>query len=156
MAFKITKNEIMFVLIVGLLGLIFTSRQWILKLNSYTPFVNFIIYYAIIFIVLFALTKMKIIIHNFTIDKPIQTFGMLLILFSFFAIFNWENGYVAQVTDTQVSPVFLGSEDGVLYYAWTEKLGVTDPDTARIYAFVISPMILTLLGVYLLSKPIKL
>lgn len=146
-----------FPLILGLLGFVFSSRRWILFLNNQSPFIGLFIYYTIILFTILFLQNIGLVVADVKFDSIQHALGTLLILFSFFIIFDWESLYISQVTNhDEPSNVYLQSEDGVTYYFFYNILGLSI-EHARIMTFVISPIILTTIGLFLIrGKKIQL
>jgi len=154
--FQLTKEEFLLAVLLALCGLIFSAKSWLVYMADLTPMQGFGIYYLILFIATLALSKLGFSVFNVKISDLSQILGLLLITFSFFVVFNWENPYVQYETMGDfdgASPAFYGSEDAVTWYFYTNTLGITDTDQARILTFVVTPFALTLLGGYLVAKP---
>jgi len=153
--FAITSKEFLLAVSLAVMGLVFSTREWILYLNSLNPIQGLLIYYIILYSSLIVLSKMGLVVFNIKIKNPIQTFGLLLITFAFFITVDWESPYVQLITKgniEQASNVFYESEDGAIWFFWTNVVGVKDVETARWLTFVITPFILTLVGAFLVSK----
>ena len=153
--FAITSKEFLLAVSLAVMGLVFSMREWILYLNSLNPIQGLLIYYIILYSSLIVLSKMGLVVFNIKIKNPIQTFGLLLITFAFFITVDWESPYVQLITKgniEQASNVFYESEDGAIWFFWTNVVGVKDVETARWLTFVITPFILTLVGAFLVSK----
>jgi len=153
--FAITTKEFLLAVSLAVMGLVFSTREWILYLNSLNPIQGLLIYYIILYSSLIVLSKMGLVVFNIKIKNPIQTFGLLLITFAFFITVDWESPYVQLITKgniEQASNVFYESEDGAIWFFWTNVVGVKDVETARWLTFVITPFILTLVGAFLVSK----
>jgi len=156
---KITSKEFQLAVAIALMGFVLTSRQWILWLNGLTIVGGFLVYYALLYGALYVLEQMGLVIFGFKIKDPKQTIGLLLISFAFFAIVNWENPYIQYVTMgnfSGASGVFYMTEDGLLWQFTTQLLPSADVELHRIFAFVIMPFLIALLGVTLVSKKIQL
>ena len=153
--FKITKEEKILITILALAGFFFSSKKWLMFLDESNPITGLIIYYFIIFISFFFLSKLGLSLFKIEVKKTTQIIGIVLITFSFFIVFNWESQWVQYVTKGDVSSassIFFQSEDGATFYFWNTilKIGM---NTSRILTFVVTPIILTLLGSYLVIKP---
>lgn len=138
----------------ALLGWIFSSRKFILFLNKLNPIQGLIFYYFQIFVTLEVLQYFGLVIGGVRMTSFSQTFGELLIIFAFFVLVNNESDWVQIVVgeDThqkQVCPrVYTQAEDGAAFYFW--KTYVTDnEEVARTLTFVVTPVILVGLGLYL-------
>lgn len=153
--FEITKQEIIFAIVLAICGYIFTMTDWLKFLGRSTPLQGFLIYYGIIFVAMLILARYGLAFSP-KIKDVHQVIGVVLILFAFFLVFNWENPYVQYVTMGHLdgaSPAFYGTEDGVTWDFWYTFMGVTNLEYARLLSFVFTPFILSLLGGYLAAKP---
>jgi len=153
MSIKITEKEFLLVLAITLMGFIFSMRESILWLNTLNPFQGLIVYYAILYTSLYLLSRAGLIIWEFKIEHPLQVLGATLIIFSFFITVNWENPYVQYITRGSfgdVSTVFYQSEDGATWYLWSQV--VQNIELLRILTFIITPFILSLIGVLLVKE----
>lgn len=143
----------------ALLGFIFSSRKWIKKIDSLSPTNGLLLYYIIIYITIYILSFFGLVIGHSKIKNYTHTLGVIMILFSYFIIFDWESEYINIVTKgdfdrTKVSKVYLQSEDGAtfdLYYKLTKNV-----ELSRILTFVITPFVLTFLGSLLIQNKIQL
>lgn len=151
---SLTWREFFLAFALAILGFLLSTRSWLKFLDSQSVFLNFFIYYIILYGVLFILSKLGLVIFGFKIKNLLQTFGLLLITFSFFIICDWESPYVNLVTHgsaEDVSIVYFGSEDGVTwsFYDW---LGVKSVEFNRWLTYIITPFLLSLLGGFFVSK----
>jgi hypothetical protein len=143
----------------GFLGFIFSSRMWIKTIDKLTPTKGLLIYYIIIYISIYILSQLGLVIGHSKITNYIHTLGVVMILFSFFIIFNWESEYINIVTkgdfdNKKISKIYLQSEDGAtfdFYYNITKNI-----ELSRILTFVVTPIVLTFVGSILIEKKIKL
>jgi hypothetical protein len=138
----------------GLIGYLLSSRRIILFLNTLNPFQGLLVYYLQIFVVLEVLQYFGLVIGGVKQQTVSQTFGELMIIFAFFILVDMESERIQHVVgeDTkkeQTCPnVYLQAEDGATYYLW--KTYVTnDPESLRILTFVITPIVLASIGLYL-------
>jgi hypothetical protein len=154
---KLESREIKLAVILGILGFIFSMRAWIMFLDKQTVLVGFLIYYGILYITLLILSKLGFVMLGKKVGNWKQSMGILLIMFSFFIIFNWESPYVNLVAKgniDNVSPIYFQAEDGITWSFYQDTLGVKDIETNRLLTFVLTPTITGLLGGYLLmNKP---
>ena len=156
---EITRRELTLALAIAAMGFIFSAREWVFFLNTLTPFSGFLVYYAILYVSLYILGKMDLVVFGFKIDDPLETLGLLLIGFAFFATINSQSGYIQIITGgsvANISPIFLQSEDGVLWWLWYNVIGVTDLQLCRYLAFSVSTFVIALLGLALVSKKVSL
>jgi len=93
------KNLLAFPLVLGFLGFIFSSRPWILFLDSHSPPVGLGFYYMILFVAILFLQHIGLIVAKMPFDSISHAIGTLLIIFSFFIVFDWESLYINQVTN---------------------------------------------------------
>lgn len=161
MRYKITEKEFMLAIVFGILGFLFSMREWILFLDSLNPFQGLVVYYIILYVSLLILSKLGLIIYKFKIENPIQVFGALLITFSFFIIVDWESPYIQAITgrsyDTNaISQVYFQCEDGAVWWVYENIFKITDIGMLRILTYVITPFILSLIGALLISRKVEL
>ena len=150
--FEITAKELALALIIAFLGFAFSMRQWILFLDKLNPFTGLLVYYAILYAALFALSRLGLIIWKFRIKDPLQVLGALLITMAFFITVDWESPWVQIVTGrtVDVSNVLYQAEDGAFWYLWS--FITNNPELLRLLTYVLTPFILTFIGVLLISK----
>lgn len=147
------KNLLAFPLVLGFLGFIFSSRPWILFLNIHSPPVGLGFYYVILFVAILFLQHIGLIVAKMPFDSISHAIGTLLIIFSFFIVFDWESLYINQVTNqpnTDVSNLYLQSEDGAVYYVWYNMMNLSI-EQARLMTYVVTPIILSILGMVLVQ-----
>ena len=150
--FEITKEELALVLVITFMGFAFSMRQFVLFLDSLNPFTGLIVYYVILYFSLYALSKLGLVIWKIRIKSPLQVLGALLITMAFFITVDWESPWVQYVTNrtTDVSNVLYQSEDGAFWYLWSFL--TSNFEVLRILTYVITPFILTLIGVILVKR----
>ncbi|MEM3875274.1 MAG: hypothetical protein QXU45_09120 [Candidatus Bathyarchaeia archaeon] len=156
---QLTSKEVMLAIAFALLGFALSSRQWILFLDSLNPLQGLIVYYVIIFTSIFVLSRMDLVVLGFKIRGVKQTLGLTLITFAFFIIVDWESPYIQAVTGRSVeavSPVYFQCEDGAVWYAWSQLLPMAPVETLRLLTYVFTPLLLALLGGFLVSEKVKL
>ena len=152
---QLTSKEVSLAIAIAVLGFIFSTSQWLGFLNGLDAFKGFIVYYAVLYVALYALSKAGLVIFNFKIDTTQKTLGLLLITFSFFLITGWSNQYVQLVTTGSMagaSNVFYQCEDGVAFWFWNTVMNVQDIEAVRYLAFVLTPFVLTLAGGLLVTE----
>jgi hypothetical protein len=96
---------------------------------------------------------MGLVIWKIRIKSALQVFGALLITMAFFITVDWESPWVQYVTGragADVSNVLYQSEDGAFWYLWSSI--TSNPEILRILTYVVTPFILTLIGVILVRK----
>lgn len=138
----------------ALLGYVFSSRKFILFLNTLNPFQGLLFYYLQLFVVLEVLQYFGLVIGGIRMTTLAQTIGELLIVFAFFILVDQESAWVAYVIGENEGKkkdypvVYTQAEDGAVYYLWSTYV-TKDPDTARMLTFVVTPVLLVALGLYL-------
>jgi len=152
MDFEITKEELALVLVITFMGFAFSLRQFVLFLDTLNPFTGLIIYYIILYFSLYTLSKLGLVIWKIRIKSPLQVLGALLITMAFFITVDWESPWVQYVTNrtTDVSNVLYQSEDGAFWYLWSFL--TNNFEVLRILTYIITPCILTLIGVILVKR----
>jgi hypothetical protein len=111
---------------------------------------------------LVALSKFELVIFGIKIKDPSQTLGVLFITFAFFMVISWTSGYVQYVTTGSfqgVSPVFLQSEDGCVWFLWSLLIPTTTTlniEAVRVLTYGVTPAVLTLIGGLLASRRVRL
>jgi hypothetical protein len=152
MDFEITKEELALVIVITFMGFAFSLRQFVLFLDTLNPFTGLIVYYVILYFSLYALSKLGLVIWKIRIKSPLQVLGALLITMAFFITVDWESPWVQYVTNrtTDVSNVLYQSEDGAFWYLWSFL--TNNFEVLRILTYVVTPFILTLVGVILVKR----
>ena len=155
----IHNKALLLAIIFAILGFIFTMRTWILWLDKLNPLQGLVIYYIIVTITIVILQKIGLIVGGIEFQEWNHTIGILLLYFSWHIIFNDTSCYINMVTKGQcdqkkISTVFLNSEDGSTYYLWSKI--TTNIEYLRLLTYVITPFILTFIGVLLIQKDISL
>jgi hypothetical protein len=154
-SFKITWQEWLFVLLVGIFGFLAYIKQLLVFLNTLNPAWNFIIYYGIWFVIILALSLTGFVVLGKKINNPVQIIGTLLILFSVGVILGWSNNYVTYATTGSFSNsmnIYFGCEDGIAWWIFYDLIGIHTIWLAKLLAFSILPMLTALLGVFLVTK----
>ena len=160
--FKLTGQEILLALVVGLMGFFLTIRQFILFMNNMNPLVGFAIYETILFLILYVLGRGGLVIFKTQIKSLTQTIGLYLITFAMFITIDWTSGYIQYVCTGSfagVSSVYMQSEDGVTWYLWSLIIPTTSAlavETVHILTYVVTPICLCLLGGYLARGRVEL
>ena len=160
--FKLTGNEILLALVVGLMGFFLTIRQFLLFMNNMNPLIGFTIYEVILFLILYILGRGGLVIFKVHIKSLTQTIGLYMITFAIFITIDWTSGYVQYVTTGSfagASAVFTQSEDGVTWYLWSLIIQPTSAfaiQADHILTYVVTPICLCLLGGYLARGRVKL
>lgn len=154
-----------FPMVLGCLGMLFSSREWIIFLGSLSPPAGLLVYYFIIFLAILFLQHIGLIIADMPFDSVQHAIGTLLIIFSFFIVFDWTSYYINQVTTgssgedqdspPKISNIYLQSEDGSVYYFWYNIMKLP-MKYARIMTYLISPFVLSVLGMYFIrGSPLR-
>lgn len=157
-------NKYILPIVFGLLGYIFSSRKWIIFLNQLDPIKGLFIYYCVLISTLLILQYIGLVIANIEYTSFRYTIGSILIIFSFFIIFNWENCYIDLVLKgscKDVSNVYLQAEDGAVFYLWTNVLGYNDKilenlNILRIMTYIITPLFLSFIGSLLITEKVSI
>ena len=138
----------------AILGYLFSSRQFILFLNRLNPFQGLVFYYLQLFVTLEVLQYFGLVIGGVKMQSFTQTIGELMIVFAFFILVDQESAWVAYVIGEDEGKkkdypvVYTQAEDGAVYYLWSTYV-TKNPDTARMLTFVITPVVLVAIGLYL-------
>jgi len=141
------------------MGFFLTTRGWILYLNTLTIFGGLVIYYAIYYGSLYALSKLDVIIFKPNVSDARGTAGLLLILFALAIVINFENPYVQYLTMgtfTGASQVFYQTEDGVAWLFASSIMKGADIEQVRIVAFSVIPALIAMLGFTFIEGKIKI
>lgn len=145
----------------ALIGVLLSSRKYILFMNGLNPMAGLIVYYAQIFVTLEALQYFGLIVGGVRQNTLWHTLGEMMIIFAFFVIVNLESKWVQIVVGEETKQeqncprVYIQAEDGATFYVWNVLLGFSN-ETSRWLTFVITPTILVLAGMTLTSgKPIQ-
>jgi hypothetical protein len=155
---KLTMHEVWLALALALMGFALTSRSWLLFLDGLNPIQGLAVYYLILYVSLYMLSRLDLVVFGFKIKEPLQTLGLLLITFAFFICVDWESPYVQIVTGRgveNVSPVLFQSEDGAVWFLWQNAVPWADAETLRLLTYVATPLILALIGGLLVSEKVK-
>ncbi len=153
--YKITWQEWIFVLLIGIFGFLSYLKVWLVFLNTLNPLLNFLIYYFIWFSIILILSFTGFVIFGTKIKNPIQIIGTLLVLFSIGVIIGWSNNYVNYAVNGEFSNnlnILWGCEDGVSWWFFYNLLGIHTIWLSKLLAFSIFPMFTALLGVFLVTK----
>jgi hypothetical protein len=132
---------------VALAGLVFTSRTWLMWINSLGPEAGLIVKNFIIFLVIYFLHSLD----GFVGAPRRQALGFLLMFTSFYIIFNYQSEWIKEAGAVNVERQ---TPDGAIYHrARGAGLG---SDAARILTFVLVPFLLFMVGSYVVKKGKKL
>lgn len=148
------KDDLYLAVAFAAIGFIVSMKLVIVSLNLLTPIEGLAFYYTVIFIVITVLGYLGLTIHNLKIKKPIQSLGIIMIVFSFFILFDFTSGLVAYYTTGSVHGVpniYMGSEDGAtfsLFYNYVSQNIQVD----RILTFIVTPFALTFIGSLLAGR----
>ncbi|MGB9672084.1 MAG: hypothetical protein ACPLZY_02940 [Candidatus Norongarragalinales archaeon] len=154
----LTLHEIWLALALASMGFALTSRSWLLFLDGLNPFQGLIIYYLILYVSLYMLSRLDLVVFGFKIKDPTQTLGLLLITFAFFICVDWESPFVQIVTGRSVenvSPVLFQAEDGAVWFLWEKALPWANLETLRLLTYVATPFALASIGGLLVSEKVK-
>ena len=141
----------------GFLGILFSSKTWILFMDKLNPVQGLIIYYIILIITILLLEYFGLVIAGVRFLSVNQAIGTILIVFSFFILVNWTSCYISYVTKgncDNISNIYAQSEDGAVYYLWSKL--TDDPAVSRWLTYVLTPMVLSFIGMNLITNKIVL
>lgn len=152
----ITAKEFYLAIAFAIIGFLLTTRLFLNTLEGLNLFLGFIVYYSIIFLTIFILSKLDLVIFGLKIENFSQKIGLIFITFSFFILVNLESPYVNIVTHgtaENVSNIYFMSEDGLVWGFWS--LMFNNVTLLRVLTFMVTPFILTLLGGLLVSEKLE-
>ncbi|OIP20532.1 hypothetical protein AUJ91_01110 [archaeon CG2_30_31_98] len=152
---SLTWRELSLAVIIVVFGFLFSTKEFLLFLNTLNPIYGFMLYYFILFLVLFVFSKFGFVIMNVKIQNIVQVIGSTMIAFAFFIVVGWESAYVQYITlgsYGEISNIFLQSEDGAVWYFWYNIIGIVNIELARLLTFVITPFVLVIVGGLLVTK----
>lgn len=144
-------------LVFAAIGFLYTTRRFVGFMNQRSPLTGLLIYYGAVTLTVVLLQCSGLVVNGKSMDGPLTTVGIVLIAFSFFIIFNQTSCYVNEVTTggcdpNKVTPILFQSEDGAVYYLWSKAFpGEKHLHTRRVLTYVVTPLLLTLLGVLLIG-----
>lgn len=146
-------------LVFAFLGYVFSSRKFVVFLNTLSPTQGLIFYYFQLFVTLQVLQYLGLVVGGVKIASTMQTIGELFVIFAFFILVDQESRWVQVVIqedtkqEQRCPQLYLQSEDGATFEFWSCWF---DPDTARVLTFIVTPAILVSIGTYLMGfKPIQ-
>lgn len=153
-------NKFKLPLVLAIFGFLLSSRRWILFMNSLSPLVGLLVYYTILIITVIILEKIGLTVAGISFNSFQQAIGTILIIFSFFICVNFTSCYINDITigscnPSEISNIYLQSEDGATFYLWS-KLFPNNIQACRILTFVVTPFVLSLIGCYLIKKPVAI
>jgi hypothetical protein len=157
--FELTKRELYLACSFAIIGFLLSTRLFVNWLGTLNPLQGLVIYYIILYIALYVLSRLGLTVFGLRIEKPLQIFGLGLITFAFFIIVNWESAYVNIVNignADSVSQAYFASEDGAIWFLWYDVIGIKNVDISQILTFVVTPFLMALLGGLLLEQKVSL
>jgi hypothetical protein len=127
-------------------------------MNGLNPLAGLGIYYAVVFATILLLQVFGLVVGGTKFSGPLTAIGGVLVVFSFFIIFNQTSCYInetvnGQCDTTKVSQVYQQSEDGAVYWLWSKAFpgdSAEQLQLRRVMTYVVTPFILTALGVLLI------
>lgn len=146
--------------IFALLGFLFSTRNFLKVYDKLPPYAGLILYYLILTITLLLLQYFGLIVGGMEFNSWRHTVGSMLIIFSFFIVFDWESCYVNIVTkgscnNKEISNIYMASEDGAVYDLWSRA--IKNVDTCRVLTYIVTPFVLTFIGLlFLTEKKVRL
>jgi len=130
---------------IGLLGFVFTSRQWLQWLHTLGPEMGLFIKHVTILLSIFLLSivdpRIKFVHHG-------QAFGVLFLYMAFVMIFNYQSDWIQDIDSDNVGDQ---SVDGAVYRRSREILKL-NPEMSRLLTFVVIPFLLVLMGSKLIHR----
>jgi hypothetical protein len=138
-------------------GFIVSTNSWITFVNNLSSCHAIILRYFVIIMLLLILRKMGVTIREIEFDTIGHVIGSVLIIFSFFIIFNFSSCYYNELLNGEcysVPELYLASEDGIVYNFW--KRYTKNTNNLRILTYMVTPFLLTLIGIFLIQKKISL
>lgn len=136
----------------AIIGFLFSMPSFILWLNNLNPIEGLLFYQAITLGAVLGLAKVGLVIHNTKIRVGRQALGLYMVLFAFLIITDFTSCWINIITAGTCpasANIFTQSEDGATFFLWSSI--VNNPATARILTFVVTPIILVLIGGYLIG-----
>lgn len=150
-------NIIILPFIFALLGYLMSSKTWLHWFDTLTPVEGLLVYYIAVIVSISILIYLGLVVAGQKFSSFSQLVGSVLIWFAFFVIIIWTNCYVATVVNgdcSNFSTVYLNTESGSTYYLWSKL--TKDLQTRRILTFVVTPFVLSLLGLLLVSEKVSI
>ncbi len=130
---------------IGLLGFVFTSRQWLQWLHTLGPEMGLFIKHVTILLSIFLLSivdpRIKFVHHG-------QAFGVLFLYMAFVMIFNYQSDWIQDIDSDNVGDQTV---DGAVYRRSREILKL-NPEMSRLLTFVVIPFLLVLVGSKLIHR----
>jgi hypothetical protein len=136
-----------------LFGYLVTTKKIVYFLNTLDPIKGFSLYYLIVSISILLLVKLGLVVADIHFTSWNHFIGILLLNFAFFIVIIWTNCYVAEIVKggcKNFTRVYLNTESGATYYFWSQF--VKNRQLKRLLSFVITPFILSLIGLILIKQ----
>jgi hypothetical protein len=135
----------------GIIGFLFSTKAWLIFINKLNPIIGLVMYYIILIMVIVLLEHFGLIVSGLKLDTISHTIGLILIVFAFFITMDWQSCYVRAITNNpcKKDTIYLQTEDGLVYYLWSRVF--TNLEVLRIMTYVITPMVLALIGTFLIT-----
>ena len=167
---------VLFPLILATLGFVFSSGWWLKMFNRLVPPLGLTARYVAIFVVILLMKRMGLAATTAESKDLLYALGVFLVVFAFFLVFGGQSLYTAQVLqpkspspaveqeeeealeieEARVLNMYLNSEDGAIYYLFYNLAGLKQ-QPSRILTYVITPVILAIVGLVLIQgHPIEL
>lgn len=157
--YTVTGKELLLAISLSLLGFVFSMRTWLLWLNTLTPLEGLAIYYVLLYVSLFLLSKAGLVVFGFEIKDPLQTAGLLMITFAFFLVVDMSSAYVQYVTMgnvTGASTIFFQCEDGTVFSLWSWLLPDASMYVLRLLTYCLTPFVLSVIGAFMVRGKVKI
>lgn len=135
------------------IGYLVTTKKFVCFLNTLDPIKGFMLYYLIISISVLLLVKLGLVVSDIHFTSWNHFVGILLLNFAFFIIVIWTNCYFAEIIKGECknfTRVYLNTESGATYHFWSSI--TRDRNLRRLLSFVVTPFILSLIGIILIKN----
>jgi hypothetical protein len=133
----------------AIVGFVFTSKLWLRWLHGLGPehglAVKWVAILGSILLLDWADPSLKL-------EHKTQALGVVMVLVAFNMIFNYQSEWI---DDSGSGNVQVQTPDGALYRRARTNLGL-DPDTARLFVFVLVPFVLVFFGSRLVRNGSKI
>ena len=144
-------NKIWLPIIFAIIGYLVSTRLFIKFLNTLNPIEGLLVYYIAIISTIIILSYLGLMIAGIHFQSFKQYFGLLILNFSIFLVLIWTNCYTATLIRGNCNgftKTYLNTESGAVYFFWSHFFKKIN--TRRILTFVITPMVLSFIGIYLI------
>lgn len=146
-------NKIWLPIIFAVIGYFVSTKIFVRLLSNVTPIEGLAIYYIAVMSSILALEYLGLVIAGIRFKSFKQFLGTLLLNFAIFIVIIWENCYTAERIKgrcTGFNSIYLNTESGATYYFWSKF--IKDQRTKRILTFMVTPFVLSLMGLILIHS----